>query len=68
MDKYFRHRNSLIRYKRRMYKELIVNINYDRLSRFVKKKTIRNDKRISCCKYYNILTEGNNGESIANLR
>jgi len=66
MNKYFRHRNSLIRYKRRMYKELIVNINYDRLSRFVKKE-IRNDKRIWCCKYYNILTERNNGGSIANL-
>jgi len=45
-----------------------MNINYDRLSRFVEKETIRNDKIIWCCKYYNIFTEGNNGGSIANLR
>jgi len=39
MDKYFKHRNSndeirnLMRYKKKTYKELIMNINYDRLSR-----------------------------------
>jgi len=32
MDKYFKHCNFLIRYERRMYKELIVN--YDRLFTF----------------------------------
>jgi len=36
-----------------------VNINYDRLSHFVEKETIRNDKRIWVCKSYDILTEGN---------
>jgi len=43
MDKYFKRHNSLIRYEKRSHKELIVNINYDRLSRFVEKETIRND-------------------------
>jgi len=46
MNKYFKYRNFLIRYEKRTYKELIMNINYDILSRFVEKETIRNDKRI----------------------
>jgi len=46
MDKYFKHHNFLIRYEKKTYKELIMNINYDRLSHFVEKETIRNDKKI----------------------